>query len=99
MKSLDLKTTEKMGWIPDMPDHRDHYMTFTAKEAYDVHLKKKEGKKEIVDLRPQNGGFAIFDQGHLGSCTANALAAAFHFTHHKMFLDRKAFISTDSSRF
>ena len=31
-----------------------------------------------------SGGFPIFDQGHLGSCTANALAAAFHFTLHKM---------------
>ena len=31
-----------------------------------------------------NGGFPIFDQGHLGSCTANALAAGFHFTLHKM---------------
>jgi hypothetical protein len=36
-----------------------------------------------VDLRPQNGGFPIFNQGHLGSCTANALAAAYHFTLHK----------------
>ena len=39
------------------------------------------------DLNPSvgvSGGFPIFNQGHLGSCTANALAAAFHFTLHKM---------------
>ena len=46
-----------------------------------------QGEKEIIDLRPQNGGFPIFDQGHLGSCTANALAAAFHFTLHKMTVE------------
>lgn len=45
--------------------------------------RKSEGSKEVVDLRPQNGGFPIFNQGHLGSCTANALAAAYHFTLHK----------------
>ena len=47
----------------------------------------RPGTKEIIDLRPQNGGFPIFDQGHLGSCTANALAAAFHFTLHKMTVE------------
>lgn len=34
MQSLALTTTEKMGWIPDIPDHRDLFMTFsTSKEA------------------------------------------------------------------
>jgi len=31
-----------------------------------------------VDLRPQEH-FHIYDQGHLGSCTANAIGAAYHF--------------------
>ncbi|OLQ08596.1 putative peptidase C1-like protein [Symbiodinium microadriaticum] len=69
----------------DMPDHRDLHVTFPKVEAPTKTIKKKaEGQKELVDLRPMNGGFPIFDQGHLGSCTANALAAAFHFTLHKM---------------
>ena len=25
--------------------------------------RKRDGKKDIVDLRPQNGGFKIFNQG------------------------------------
>lgn len=41
-------------------------------------------------MRPQNGGFPIFNQGHLGSCTANALAAAFHFALHKQMVENNA---------
>ena len=82
--SLNMRTNMKFGWRPDMPDHRDQTVTFNKVEA-PSHIKKKaEGAKELIDLRPMNGGFPIFDQGHLGSCTANALAAGFHFTLHKM---------------
>ena len=85
--SLNMRTNMKFGWRPDMPDHRDHTVTFNKVEA-PSHIKKKvEGAKELIDLRPMNGGFPIFDQGHLGSCTANALAAAFHFTLHKMTVE------------
>ncbi|CAK9110208.1 unnamed protein product [Durusdinium trenchii] len=45
---------------------------------------------QLVDLRPLNGGFVIFNQGHLGSCTANALAAAYHFTLHKQNVENDA---------
>jgi len=85
--SLNMRTNMKFGWRPDMPDHRDQTVTFNKVEA-PSHIKKKvEGAKELIDLRPMNGGFPIFDQGHLGSCTANALAAAFHFTLHKMTVE------------
>lgn len=47
------------------------------------------GEKEIVDLRPDED-FPVFNQGNLGSCTANALAAAFHFTVHKMTVEDHA---------
>ncbi|OLQ08587.1 putative peptidase C1-like protein [Symbiodinium microadriaticum] len=57
--------------------------------------RKAEGQKEMVDLRPMNGGFPIFDQGHLGSCTANALAAAFHFTLHKMEVENNKVPAVD----
>ncbi|CAE7604354.1 unnamed protein product [Symbiodinium microadriaticum] len=82
--SLPMRTNMKFGWRPDMPDHRDLHLTFGKVDAPSQIKKKAEGAKEIIDLRPMNGGFPIFDQGHLGSCTANALAAAFHFTLHKM---------------
>ncbi|CAE6909288.1 unnamed protein product [Symbiodinium natans] len=85
--SLPLRTNMKFGWRPDMPDHRDLHVAFDKVDA-PSHIKKKtEGAKELIDLRPMNGGFPIFDQGHLGSCTANALAAAFHFTLHKMTVE------------
>ena len=91
--SMEVKSLEKemMGWIPDLPDHRDHFVSFTkAVEAPKEVVKRKEGSKELIDLRPQNGGFAIFNQGHLGSCTANALAAAYHFTMHKQNVEGHA---------
>eukprot|EP00438_Fugacium_kawagutii_P014357 Skav227969 [mRNA] locus=scaffold5474:32072:32980:+ [translate_table: standard] len=87
VQGLSTKSVEKFGWIPDLPDHRDLHMTFKPVAAPSHIQKKKEGDKEHVDLRPQNGGFPIFNQGHLGSCTANALAAAFHFTLHKMTVE------------
>ena len=87
LKSMSTKTVQKFGWIPDLPDHRDLHMNFKSVAAPSHMKKKSEGDKEIVDLRPENGGFPIFNQGHLGSCTANALAAAFHFTLHKMTVE------------
>lgn len=62
------------GWIPDLPDQRDHlYGAFYG-------IPKKLPAK--VDLRPLCP--AIEDQGQLGSCTANALAGALE------LLERKA---------
>ena len=87
LTSLPLRTNMKFGWRPDMPDHRDLRVTFDKVDAPSHIKKKSEGEKELIDLRPMNGGFPIFDQGHLGSCTANALAAAFHFTLHKMTVE------------
>jgi C1A family cysteine protease len=61
------RTIKKYGWIPDLPDHRDH--CYAAPPL--VKLPKK------VDLRPNCP--AVYDQGELGSCTANAIAAAHQF--------------------
>jgi len=82
--TLPLRTNVKFGWKPDLPDHRDHHVSFPTVAAPSSIKKKSEGSKDTVDLRPLNGGFPIFDQGHLGSCTANALAASFHFAMNKM---------------
>ncbi len=57
------------GWQPDLPDHRD--LSYAAPGPVLRKLPKK------MDLR--NGCPAVYDQGQLGSCTANAIGGAFHF--------------------
>jgi C1A family cysteine protease len=57
------------GWKPDLPDHRD--FLFAAAPAIVAALPAK------VDLRP--GCPPVYNQGQLGSCTANAIAAAIEF--------------------
>ena len=61
--------TYSFGWKPDPPDHRD--LAFSAPLLQQPSLPPK------VDLRPQCP--AVYDQGHIGSCTANAIAAAIQF--------------------
>ena len=57
------------GWQPDLPDHRD--FTYAAPAAL---LKSTPAKIDLRKFCPQ-----VYDQGQLGSCTANAIAAAFEF--------------------
>jgi C1A family cysteine protease len=52
----------KFGWIPDVPDHRDLIKPLTAR----IKL------PSLIDLRLGFPG--CYDQGQLGSCTANATA-------------------------
>lgn len=59
----------KYGWHRDLPDHRDMMM--------EMPLMAQEVLPEVVDLRP--GCPPVYDQGKLGSCTANAIAAAYEF--------------------
>lgn len=58
------------GWKPDLPDLRDHL--FAAKHPDQIDVPQK------VSLRDKMP--AVFNQGGLGSCTANALVAAVMFT-------------------
>ena len=60
----------KMGWIPDVPDQRDH--RFAAK------LSTLQALPPRMDLSPQFT-FPAYDQGRIGSCTANAIAGAIQF--------------------
>ncbi len=62
-----------LGWVPDKPDQRDY--VFRPRVLGPVTLPQK------VDLRATCPD--VYDQGQLGSCTANALAAAFDFDRHK----------------
>lgn len=56
------------GWIPDLPDHRDLYRIVSRSAL--------AGLPARVDLRSVCP--PVQDQGALGSCTANAIAAAHH---------------------
>src|SRR6476646_10724239 len=58
------------GWIPDLPDRRDH-MFAAAREVLTALPAAK-------DLRPQCPK-EVYDQGQLGSCTGNAIAGAIEF--------------------
>ena len=58
-----------LGWLPDVPDQRDY--------TYKPRLVPRAEISQAVDLREQFP--AVYDQGQLGSCTAQALAAAFDF--------------------
>jgi len=57
------------GWIPDLPDQRDHI--YAAPPQYLVE------RPISTDLRAQCP--LVYDQGMLGSCTANAIGAAIEF--------------------
>lgn len=75
------------GWIPDRPDQRD--FLYSAPPAFLQALPAK------VDLRPQC--LAVYDQGRLGSCTANAVGGAIQFDQMKerlpqIFIPSRLFI-------
>jgi C1A family cysteine protease len=57
------------GWLPDKPDHRDY--NYIAPKQLLAKLPRK------IDL--QKSCPKVYDQGQLGSCTANAIGAAFEF--------------------
>jgi len=63
------RTIKGYGWIPDLPDQRD--FVFLAPRAMTKKL------PAMADLRAQCP--PVYDQGELGSCTANAIAAAHEF--------------------
>lgn len=57
------------GWRPDTPDYRDQ-----DEHPRYVHLPDSVRLDLLPNIMPP-----VYDQGHLGSCTANALAAAVQF--------------------
>lgn len=65
-----VKTTPRgYGWLPDVPDQRDHL--YAAPVVYLKSLPRS------VDLRKQCP--PVYNQGQLGSCTANAIGGAIQF--------------------
>ena len=67
--TVTLRSVQRYGWVPDLPDARD--FLYAAPEAVLAELPTS------VDLRPQCP--PVYDQGKLGSCTANAIGAAFEY--------------------
>lgn len=76
----------QFGWIPDLPDQRD--FRYAAPPPLLMALPPR------IDLRP--GCPPVYNQGRIGSCTANGLAAAFQFGVRKLakpdFLPSRLFI-------
>lgn len=66
------------GWLPDLPDHRD--FLYSAPTAVASALPAS------IDLRAQCP--PVYDQGQLGSCTANAIAGAIQFDQMKQKLQQ-----------
>lgn len=69
------RTYSRYGWIPDLPDARDRVYQLT---------KKMGALPPSADLR--HGCPDVYDQGDLGSCTANAIGAAIEFDQRKQKL-------------
>jgi C1A family cysteine protease len=68
-RKLTTRSVKKYGWVRDLPDSRD--LLFSAAMETMGALPSK------VDLRPNCP--TVYDQGQLGSCTANAIAGAIEF--------------------
>jgi C1A family cysteine protease len=56
----------RLGWIPDVPDHRDFMYSSPFRRVSTV-----PSRMDLTPLMP-----LVYDQGELGSCTANAIGAA-----------------------
>ncbi len=84
---LHTRKVKRYGWIRDLPDHRDLLYAAPAIDAVSL--------PPSADLR---AGFPQpYDQGELGSCTANAVAAAVQYARRKQakaddFLPSRLFI-------
>lgn len=67
-------TVKRYGWIPDVPDQRDH--------LYAAPIARLRAFPPKTDLRRQCP--VVYDQGELGSCTGNAVAGAVQFDRRKL---------------
>lgn len=72
-KRIATRRRANLGWVPDLPDHRDFPYFDTHAPEDDIILPAR------ISLRKRMP--PVFDQGDLGSCTANALVAAVMFAH------------------
>lgn len=75
------RPTHGMGWRPDVPDQRDHKFDHAK-----VLRRLRQQLPAKVDLRTLALHAPVFDQGNLGSCTANAIGKAYEFAQRKQGL-------------
>lgn len=61
-----------LGWLPDVPDIRDHIL-FSTRGV----IKAKKVLPMSVDLSVLCP--SVYDQGHIGSCTAQSVSALYQF--------------------
>ena len=75
-RTMPPRRANRYGWIPDLPDFRDYRYAAPSPAAAPLPPK--------VDLRT----FCppVYDQGELGSCTANAIGGAIEFDQMKQAL-------------
>lgn len=94
-------TISKYGWKPDLPDQRDLFLPTLSVSTFQAFLDwlrsfftKKPINSSSVDLRTTCP--PVYDQGGLGSCTANAICAMFEFMQKKqnalMFMPSRLFL-------
>lgn len=74
-------TRHKHGWIPDLPDHRDHLYKGARRRYLGM---MAPVFPPLVDLRPNCP--PVYDQGQLGSCVANGSGGCHHFGQMKQTL-------------
>jgi len=74
---LTKRSVKGYGWVPDLPDKRDFYLSARY---------TKGALPKSVDLS-DNAPSKVYDQGNLGSCTGNAIAAAIEFDLKKQGLE------------
>ena len=75
--SREKKIKKQLGWKQEPFDERDKPLTFSALKAEEL--------PPLVDLR--HGFGSVYDQGSLGSCTANAICSAFEYNQRRQGLD------------
>lgn len=66
--TVTVRKSSGLGWVRDLPDPRDH--------LFSAPMEVLQTLPSAVDLLPE---FDIYNQGRIGSCTANALAGAIQF--------------------
>jgi len=73
---------QQYGWIPDLPDQRDFLYAAPTPIQRSI-----PSKMDLSGKCPP-----VYDQGQLGSCTANAIAGAIEFDQKKKFVPSRLFI-------